>query len=210
MPEPVVIVGCGGHGRELFGIIAAINDAGDAWKVTGFLDDDPAEPNLRRLDRLGTAWLGANELLADLDAYFVIGIGDPRARAAVAARLEPFGRPAATLVHPAATRGPDNQVADGAVLFAGARITTNVTLGRHTHLSQNATVGHDSVLADHVQVNPLAAVSGDCDIGREVLIGTGAVVLQGRSVGDGATVGASACVAGNVGAGQIVKGVPAR
>ncbi|GGN59640.1 acetyltransferase [Actinoplanes lobatus] len=210
MPEPIVIVGCGGYGREIFGVIAAINGAGDSWKVLGFLDDTPSETNLRRLDRLGTACLGPNELLAELDAHYVVGIGDPRTRAAVTALLEPFGRPAATLVHPAAVQGPHNHLADGVVLCAGAQVTTNVTLGRHTHLNLNVTVGHDAVLADHVQVNPLAAVSGDCCIGREVLIGTGAVVLQGREVGDGATVGASACVARDVGAGQIVKGVPAR
>lgn len=211
MPEPVVIVGCGGHGREIFGIIAAVNDGhGDPWKVLGFLDDAPSEANLHALARLGAAWLGPNALLAELDAHFVIGIGDPRIRAAVAARLDPLGRPAATLVHPAATVGLGNQVADGVVMFAGARITTNVTLGRHVHLNQNATVGHDAVLADFVQVNPSAAVSGNCVLGREALIGTTASVLQGRSVGAGATVGAGACVVRDVEAGLVVKGVPAR
>ncbi|MEU4624806.1 acetyltransferase [Actinoplanes sp. NPDC023801] len=210
MSEPVVIVGCGGHGREIFGIIAALNDSsGDPWKVVGFLDDAPSEANLRGVDRLGAAWLGPNELLSRLDAHYVIGIGDPRIRAGVAARLDPFGRPAAVIVHPAATLGLDNEVADGVVLFAGARITTNVTLGRHVHINQNATVGHDSVLADYVQVNPLAAVSGNCGIGREVLIGTNSCVLQGRTVGDGSTVGAGACVVRDVGAGRVVKGVPA-
>jgi sugar O-acyltransferase (sialic acid O-acetyltransferase NeuD family) len=210
MPEPIVIVGCGGYGREIFAVIDAVNGFTDSWKVVGFLDDTPAEANLRRLDRLGAAWLGPNDQLAELDAHYVIGIGDPRIRALVAARLEPFGRPAATLVHPTARLGPDNRLADGVVLCGGVQVTTNVTLGRHTHLNLNVTVGHDSVLADHVQVNPLAAVSGDCTVGREVLIGTGAVVLQGRSVGDGATVGASACVVRDVESGRIVKGVPAR
>ncbi|MEV0895246.1 NeuD/PglB/VioB family sugar acetyltransferase [Actinoplanes sp. NPDC049802] len=211
MPEPIVIVGCGGHGREIFGIIAAINDSGgDVWKVAGFLDDAPSEAGLRGVERLGSVWLGPCGRLAGLDARYVIGIGDPRIRAGAADRLGPLGTPASPLVHPAATVGLDNDMADGVVVFAGARITTNVTLGPHVHVNQNATVGHDAVLAAFVQVNPLAAVSGSCVLGRAVLVGTNAAILQGRSVGDGSTVGAGACVVRDVGAERIVKGVPAR
>ncbi|GAA2855261.1 acetyltransferase [Actinoplanes cyaneus] len=210
MSESIVIVGCGGHGREVYGVVVAVNDAGGGpWKVAGFLDDAPADANLRLLERLGVPCLGPNALLAELDAHYVIGIGDPRIRARVAAQLKPCGRPAARLVHPAATVGLAGELADGVVLCAGARVTTNVTLGRHTHLNQNATVGHDAILGECVQVNPLAAVSGSCRIGREVLIGTNASVLQGRAVGDGATVGANACVVRDVEPGRTVKGVPA-
>jgi sugar O-acyltransferase (sialic acid O-acetyltransferase NeuD family) len=211
VPESIVIVGCGGHGRELYAVVAAVNEAGGApWRVAGFLDDAPSDVNLGCLERLGLPWLGPNAALADLDAHYVIGIGDPRVRAGVAAQLAPLRRPAARLVHPAATVGPANDLAGGVVLFAGARVTTNVTLAGHVHLSANATVGHDAVLGECVQVNPLAAVSGNCRIGREVLIGANASVLQGRTVGDGATVGANACVVRDVEPERTVKGVPAR
>ncbi|GGM85919.1 acetyltransferase [Dactylosporangium sucinum] len=207
MRTGLVIVGCGGHGRELLMIARAAG-----LPVRGFVDDGPSQRNLDRVAALGVPFLGPTSRLSDErpSIGYVIGIGDPRIRARLDERLRLHGLPAANLVHPAATIGADAVVDEGFVAFAGARVTTNVRIGRHVHLNQNVTVGHDTELADFVQVNPLAAISGDCRIGPEVLIGTTACVLQGRRVGEGATVGAGACVTRDVDPKATVKGVPAR
>ncbi|HEV7949596.1 MAG TPA: acetyltransferase [Glaciihabitans sp.] len=211
MPEPLVIVGCGGHGREILGIVSAINSADkQRWKLLGFVDDGPTKENLHRLNRLDVAFLGPCAELVELSAKYVIGIGDPRIRAHVASEIDEYKAQAAKLIHPTATVGLETTLAEGVVIFAGARVTTNVSLGRHVHINQNATIGHDAVLGDFVQVNPLAAVSGGCRIEEFVLIGTTAAVLQNLSVGVGATIGAGACVVRNVPTRTVVKGVPAK
>ena len=38
----LVIVGAGGFGRETAQAVHAINECGGAWRLLGFLDDDPA------------------------------------------------------------------------------------------------------------------------------------------------------------------------
>lgn len=214
MSQPLVVVGAGGFGREVLDVAESMNQSSDppVFEILGVLDDHPAEENLQRLERRGTCYLGTTDawLSAGSAARYVIGVGAPRARRRLDDRLSSAGLRAATLRHPSATLGPQVEVGEGTVICAGVRITNNVRLGRHVHLNLNVTVGHDCQIRDFVSINPLAAISGDCAIGQEVMFGTGSVILQGLSVGDAATVGASACVVRNVPPGAIVKGVPAR
>lgn len=215
MTVDIVVVGCGGHGREVLGIIDAINGAAPAappWQTVGFVDDAPTEINLKRVQTLGLPYLGTLDWLrtAPPTTCVAVAIGDPRSRRVVGARVDGYGLPIANLIHPAATLSPDIVTGAGLIVFAGARVTTNVQLGRHVHLNQNVTIGHDAILSDYVSVNPLAAVSGECQLGAGVLIGTTAAVLQGRRVGEHATVGAGACVVRDVPPRTVVKGVPAR
>lgn len=200
----IVVVGAGGFGREVLDIIEALNGAGGALEFVGFLDDGAVDEE--RVARRGAAVLGPVSTLTELDAAYVLGIGLGSTRR----RLDAAGCTAAILVHPTATVGGDTRFSEGCILAAGARVTTNVTLGRHAHVHVNATVGHDSELGDFASVFPGATVSGEVRIGEAATVGTGAHVLPGLVVGDGAFVGAGAVVTKDVEPGATVVGVPAR
>lgn len=214
MPEKVIVIGAGGFGRETVDAILALNESGDKplWDLRGVVDDAPSATNLTRLAALGVPYLGTSHdaIRTVQRPRFVVGIGSPRVRRIVADRFEAAGFRAASIVHPAASIGRACAVGDGTIILAGARMTTNVHLGRHVHVNPNATIGHDTVLDDFVSLNPACSISGDCHVGEGTLVGVGAVILHQLTVGRAAVVGGGACVVRPVPAGTTVKGVPAR
>ena len=204
----LVIVGGGGHGRETLDIVEAINAVEPTWAFAGFVDD--GEIIADRLERRDASLLGTTEILANTNLHYVVGIGSPAVRAKLDEQLTAWGRTAATLIHPAATLASDNRISDGVLLAAGARVTTNVTLGRHVHLNVNAVVSHDCVVGDYTTLSPSSLVNGDVQIGTGVFLGTGAIITPGITIGDHAVIGAGAVVVNDVPPGVTVKGVPAR
>jgi sugar O-acyltransferase (sialic acid O-acetyltransferase NeuD family) len=215
MTRDLVIVGCGGFGREAADVVAAINSSSaddPPWNTIGFLDDDPSDDDLARLQRLGLNVLGdVDGTVGSLgDTHYVVAVGDPHARARLAGRCESAGLTPATLVHPSARVGSDVTIGEGTILCGGASITTNVRIGRHVQVNPNATVGHDVTIGDFVLVSPLVAISGNCTIEELTMLGTHSAVLPGVTVASGATVGGGSCVVRDVPSSTTVKGVPAR
>lgn len=208
MTRPLVILGGGGHGREIAGIVADINRIAPAFHLLGVLAD--GRWDAAALDALGLRRLGPVADLESMDVDYVIGIGDGGARR----RLDEFatgaGRRAASLMHPMATVGQRVECGPGFIAFPGAHVTTEVTFGRHVHLNLNASVSHDCVVESYVTLSPGAVLAGRVRVGHASTVGMNASVLPDVTVGPDAMVGAGAVVVRDVLAGTVVAGVPAR
>lgn len=199
--DSLVIVGAGGHGREMFDAVRSV------WEVEGFVDDDPGVTG--RLETIGSHRLGGIGWLETNPRRYALGIGTSAARRAISRRLETWECEVVTVRHPGAYTGPAVHLGNGVVLYDRCTLTTNVTVGAHTHLNVGCVVQHDSVIGSFVQMSPGVFVNGDCVIGDDVFLGTGAVVTRGCRIGEGATVGAGAVVLSDVEPGARVFGVPA-
>lgn len=140
-----------------------------------------------------------------------IGLGNPEARRKVVEGLQSLGvMNFPNLVHPRAWLGANVKLGGGVVICAGALLTTDITLGEHSHVNIGATVGHDAVVGAFSTLSPGVHLSGRVQLGEGVEVGTGACVNPGLSLGAGAVIGAAAAVVRDVPAGCTAVGVPAR
>lgn len=205
----LVVVGAGGHGRELLDVLHVARDAGHDWHVIGTVDDDP-DPNRARLQRLGITHLGPVSWLEEHPCHYALGVGTSAVRRKLATRLAASGATSVTVVHPGASVGSDTHLGTGVVIYERSVVTTNVTIGQHTHLNVACAVQHDTGVGAFTQFSPGVLINGDCTIGDDVFLGTGAIVTRGCRVGDGARIGAGAVVLHDVEPGTTVVGIPAR
>jgi len=204
----LVVVGGGGFGREVLEIIWAINRRSPTWQVVGVVDDDDAPERKAAVEALGSRLIGRVSDLPATDSAAVIAIGSPAVRARIDRTFPSVEW--ASLIHPDTSLGRDVRLGPGTIVASGSRLSTAIRAGRHLHVDQNATVGHDVTMGDCVRLNPQSCVSGTVTIGSQALIGASAVILDGRTIGPGAVIGAGAVVTHDVAQGSVVKGVPAR
>lgn len=197
MSLPVVVIGAGGHAKV---VITALRAAGREIIACAVRDAVDAHGTL-----LGVPLISEVALPAGVE--LILGIGDNRLRARVAAKL---GGPWTTCVHPAAVVAEGVVLGPGSVVCAGAVLQPDTRLGAHVIVNTSASVDHDSVLGDFAHIAPGAHLAGEVHIGEGTLVGVGAAIIPGRNVGAWAVVGAGAAVVSDVPDGTTVVGVPAR
>ena len=147
MTRDLVIIGCGGFGREVADVVNAINAVSleePVWNLLGFLDDSPSDADRERVQRLGSNVLGSvEERSGKLSGKsYVVGIGNGHARQRLAEIADSAGLVAATLVHPSASVGSTTLIGEGSILCTGVAVTTNVSIGRHVNIDRNLSLIH--------------------------------------------------------------------
>lgn len=204
--SPLVIVGAGGHGREVLGLFLA---RGEGDMVAGFVDDSPL---LRDCPVDGKPVLGGlNWLIGHASEYrAIVAVGDNPRRRAVVERLATAGVRFGTVIAASAQVSPFATLGEGVMVCTNAVVNSGASVGAHTIINTSATVSHDSVVGAFVHVAPGAHIAGGARVGDGVLLGTGAVINPLMSVGEWTMVGSGAVVVSDLAPGKVAYGVPAR
>jgi len=170
------------------------------------------------------AWTFPDEVILEqqIDKYpdmdYCVGIGENGARQRVATRFANRVR-FATVIHPSATFGHQQRNAveqrRGVVVCAGVRFTNSIAVGDFCIFNLNATVGHDTIIEDFVNVAPGACISGNVHLGARCWVGTGAAINQGASdnklrVGADTVIGSGSVVIKSCESNAVYVGIPAK
>jgi sugar O-acyltransferase (sialic acid O-acetyltransferase NeuD family) len=203
---PLVIVGAGGHGREVLGLFL-VRGEGDA--IAGFVDDASL---LRDCPVDGKPVLGGLNWLIGHSAQYraIVAVGDNPRRREMVERLTQAGVRFGSVVAASAEVSPFATLGEGVMVCTNAVINSGARVGAHTIVNTAATVSHDATIGSFVHVAPGVHVAGGAGVGDGVLLGTGAVVNPLVNVGEWTTVGSGAVVVADLAAGKIAYGVPAR
>ena len=211
--KDLVILGAGGFAREVLWLIRDMNRAyGEAgiFQVLGFIAPEKEKDKMKGVE---LPYLGKDEwALANLDkeTAYVIGVGEPKVRRALDELYTSEGYASQALVHPSVNMSQFVGLGEGAIVCAGAVLTTQVEIGRQAVVNLNATVGHDVKIGDYANISPGTNVSGEVKLEEGVFVGTGASFVPGVKVGKWAVVGAGAVVTNDLPGGMISVGVPAK
>ena len=165
--DNLAIIGSGGFGREV-----ALWSNG--YKTIEFYVDD----------HLCTFESKLSEL--PIDKHSIIAIGNPDIRMTIAKKL-PKKQLYTYVVHNTAITSVINL---GLIMCPYAVITTNVKIGKHLHMNLHSDIGHDCIIEDFVTLSPGARISGFCNVGNNVYIGTNAVIREKIKITDNCIIGA--------------------
>ena len=192
------IIGSGGFGREVYWSLSPI----ERKNVIFFVDDIYCDHTDEKILPLS---------LFEPDKYeIVVAIADPVSREIIVNRL-PKSTKFFTHIHPTSQiHGSDVEIGEGSIICAGSIITTNVKIGKHSHLNLITTVGHDCVIGDYFTAAPGVQISGNEIIGNRVYFGTRSCIKQKLSVCDDVTIGMNSGVVKSITESGVYVGTPAK
>jgi sugar O-acyltransferase (sialic acid O-acetyltransferase NeuD family) len=206
----LVLIGSGGHAREVLEIALDCREHGLDIEPVGFIDEDPQRHGLILGGFPVLGGFDWFESPAHRDVEVVAATGSPALCRKFALAAHALGLRFVSVVSPHAHVSPMACIGQGVMVFPGVVVNIGARIGNHVTLNVGATVSHDTTVGAYCNINPGVRLAGEVCIGEGCYVGMGANVIQQVSIGAGSIIGAGAVVIRDVPPAVTAVGVPAR
>ena len=201
------IVGAGDFGREMESHLDRVPESERAWRVAGYLDDNP-----EALDGYPSDFkvLGSpRDFQFRTSDLAIVAIATPDVKRgmveAIRDRVELF-----TYVSSDALIGKFTKIGKGCIIGPRVIIGPNVILGDAVFINSGSMIGHDVTVGSFSSFMANNNIAGRCRIGEAAYFASTVTVIPGRSICDGAFIGVGSVVIWNIKERRTVYGNPAR
>ncbi|MBE7629131.1 acetyltransferase [Tenacibaculum piscium] len=185
--KKIAIIGSGGLGREILGIIQAINKKNKTWTFIGFYDDNYSDKLIHSYPIIGDiATLNSIEE----DIYIVIGIGNPAVKEKIFKKITNPKIVFPTLIHPSVISYSEETISlgKGVVIAANCVLTVDIEISDFVYLNTACTISHDTIIEDYTMVMPTVSISGGAKIGKKVYLGNGTKIDYHITIADNTVI----------------------
>lgn len=180
------ILGTGGFAREVYFLI---EEMGLKKEFGGFLEPIHVwKPEFESKTIYGHKILHLEDFNSSKDEA-IIGISDPYLRHKIVTEQLPADTHYPKLIHPNTNISKYVKIMEGAIITAGCVITVDITIGKQCQLNPYTTIGHDCIIGDYFTSTFAVNISGNCNIGNFVFLGTNSSIKQGVNICDNVTIG---------------------
>ena len=205
----VVLVGA--NNPSVVRVVDRINKHNnDKILIGGCVDNDPRKYGQYLL---GNKVVGGFEALSKYppeDFLVVNSIASSMTiRRDVTEELAARGYEFCTLIDPSVERGYI-KVGDGTIIYEGATVQPNASIGSHCIVSSQSGIAHDCIVGDFVFVGPNSYICGRCKLDDGVFIGASSTILPEADIGAWSVIGAGALVTESLPSHKTFVGNPAR
>jgi len=200
----VILVGYSGHG---FTVADTVIENG--LKIIGYTDIKRCEQNPFQLEYLGNE-LTPNFRGWDLDADFVLGIGDNIRRDRVYNFIISNGKKVINMVNSSSSISGFSKLGSGVFINRNVVINAFASVGNNVVLNTGCIVEHECEIKDNVHIGPGAVLAGNVKVGAGTFIGGNSVIKQGVNIGKNVVVGAGTVVIRDIPDGKKFVGNPQR
>ncbi len=207
--ENIIIIGSSGHARVIIDIV----EKQGQYNIIGMVDSFcPISQEIFGYKILGTEQALPQIMEEKKVSGGIIAIGDNFVRSKMYAKIHEIVPQFAfvTAMHPKANIARGVMIQGGTVVMAGVTINPCCRIGKCCILNTNASLDHDSMMADFSSLAPNAATGGNVTIGAFSAIGIGATLIHGIQIGEHSIIGAGATVLKNIESFSVAYGVPAK